>query len=206
MAGGREQGCWRHTILPHPISQAYSSVEAVWLNDRPVSELGLLAYLAGLHRVPVVLLTGDHWACREAQELIPGIETVAVKKGTSCFSAVSLTPQAAAAASAAGAVRALSLIGKVQPLELRGPAALKVRYTFAERATDAITAVPGARRLDERTVTVSHPSLADLRDNLGDLRASEMEAIRSSPTARCALSAHSRRRASTGMARAVRSA
>ena len=175
MAGGREKGCWRHTILPHPITYAYSAVEAVWLNDLLVGEAGLFAAFAGIHDVPVVLLTGDHWACIEAEELLPGIETVAVKKGTSYFSAISMTPQAAAEVSAAGAVRALGKIGKVKSLKIEGPATLKVRYQFAERATDAITAVADAKRLDERTVFATYPSLAELRDNLGNIRAPELD-------------------------------
>lgn len=175
MAGGREKGCWRHTLLPHPISFAYSSVEAVWLNDLLVGETGLVAAFAGIHGVPVALLTGDHWACLEAQDLIPGIETVAVKKGTSYYSAISMTPRAAAAASAQGALRALEKIGKTAPLILEKPVTMKVRYLFPERATDAIIAVPGAERIDERTVAVRHPDLTTLRDNLGALRAPEMD-------------------------------
>ena len=175
MAGGREKGCWRHTILPHPISYAYSSVEAVWLNDVLVGETGLFAAFAGAHGVPVVLLTGDYWAGLEAEELLPGIETVAVKKGTSYFSAVSMTPQAAAEASAAAALRALEKTGEVKPMAVEGTATLKVRYQFAERATDAASAVNGAQRVDERTVAVSYPSLAALRDDLGAIRAPETE-------------------------------
>ena len=175
MAGGREKGCWRHTILPHPITFHYSAVEAVWLNDRLVGEFGLFAAFAGIHDVPVVLVTGDHWACIEAQELVPGIETVAVKEGRSYFSAISMTPQAAADASASGALRALKKAGLVKPFKMVGPATLKVRYQFAERAADAVSAVPGAARVDERTVAVTYPSLAELRDNLGTLRAPELE-------------------------------
>ena len=175
MAGGREKGCWRHTVLPHPISYAYSAVEAVWLNDRIVGETGLFAAFAGIHDVPVVLLTGDHWACLEAEELIPGIETVAVKKGTSYFSAISMTPPAAADASAAGAVRALGKVDSIQPVKIEGPATLRVRYLFPERATDAMQAVAGAMRVDERTVAVTYPNLAALRDNLGTIRAPELE-------------------------------
>ena len=36
-------------------------------------------------------------------------------------------------------------------------------------------AVPGAERIDEHTVAVRHPDLTTLRDNMGTLRAPEME-------------------------------
>lgn len=173
MAGGRERGCWRHTMLPHPITYAYSSVEAAWLNGCLVGETGLFAAFAGLCGVPVVLLTGDHWACLEAEELLPGIETVAVKKGTGYYSAASMAPQAAARASAAGALRALDKAGSMQPWKIDGPATLQVRYQFAQRAADALAAVPGCQRMDERTVAVTYPTLAELQDNLGAIRAPE---------------------------------
>ncbi len=175
MAGNREKGCWRHSILPHPITRAYSAVEGIWLNDLLVGEIGIFVALAGIHNVPAVLNTGDYWACLEAEDLVPGIETVAVKKGTSHFSAISMTPQAAAEAAAEGAVRALGKIGVVKPLKIEGPVTLKVKYTFAERATDAMSTVAGAFRIDEQTVAATYPSIAAVRDNLGNLRAPEME-------------------------------
>ncbi len=175
MAGGREKGCWRHTILPHPITRAFSSVEGAWLNEYLVGEIGFAAAFAGIHRVPVVLVTGDYWGCLEAAELLPGIETVAVKTGLSYFSARSLTPQAAAEAAAAGAVRALEKVGRVKPFVLSGPVTLKVQYTFAERATAAMAAVAGAERIDEFTVAKTFPDMAALRDNFGNLRAPELE-------------------------------
>ena len=47
----------------------------MWLNDLMVGETGLFAAFAGIQRVPVVLLTGDDWACREAEALIAGGQT-----------------------------------------------------------------------------------------------------------------------------------
>lgn len=173
MAGGGERGCWRHTVLPHPITQAYSAVEGVWLNSTLVGEIGLVAAFAGIHSVPVVLVTGDHWACREAQELLGGVETVAVKRGTSYFAALSMHPAAAAKASAAAAVRSLDKIGVVRPLTIPGPVDFTVRYLFPERATDAVTVVRGAVRVDEKTVRKKFGSVAELPGSIGALRAPE---------------------------------
>ena len=175
MAGGREKGCWRHTGLPHPISRAYSSVAGVWLNDTLLGETGLLAAFAGIHEVPLVYLSGDRWACEEAEELIPGCCTVAVKEGTSYFSAISMTPEAAAEASALGAVRALESIDAVRPYKVSEPSTITVEYLFADRATDAVSAVSGAVRVDERTVSVTYPTLAELRDHQGFIRVPELD-------------------------------
>ena len=175
MAGGREKGCWRHTGLPHPISRAYSSVAGVWINDTLVGETGLLAAFAGIHDVPLVYLSGDRWACEEAEELIPGCNSIAVKEGTSYFSAISMTPEAAAEASAVGAVGALDTIESIKPYKVAEPTTITVEYLFPERATDAITAVAGAVRVDERTVSVTYPTVAELRDHQGFLRVPELE-------------------------------
>ena len=175
MAGGREKGCWRHTVLPHPITQAYSSIEGVWLNSTVVGEIGLEAAFAGIHSVPVVLVTGDHWACLEARDLLGDVETVAIKRGTSYFAAMSMHPADAARASAAGAVRALGKIGAVRPLTFSGPVDFTVRYLFPERATDAVTVVRGAVRVDEKTVRKRFGSVAELLLSMGALRAPETE-------------------------------
>ena len=38
------------------------------------------AYLAGHFGIPVLLVSGDDYACREAKEFIPDVEVVEVKK------------------------------------------------------------------------------------------------------------------------------
>jgi len=174
MAGGRERGCWRHTLLPHPISRAYSAIEEVRLNDRLVGEFELFAAFAGLHRVPVIMESGDYWAGLEAADFIPGIEVVEVKHGTSYESAISLTPQAAADAAADGAVHALRLIGQIPPVRIDGQVTIQVRYLFPERATDAMMAVADCRRIDERTVAVTYPDLRAFREHHGCIRAPEL--------------------------------
>jgi D-amino peptidase len=174
MAGGKEKGCWRHTVLPHSVSQAYSSLEATWINDWLVGEIGFVAAFAGIHGVPVTLVTGDWWACEEAREFLPEVETCAVKRGTSYFSAISMTPQAAARASAEAAVRALAKAKVVAPVRIEGPVTWRVRYLFPERAADAMAAVRGCERIDERTVCARFDSLAELRDSQGNIRAPEL--------------------------------
>lgn len=65
------------------MEHTYSSVayQNMWLNGRPVGEIGLDAAIAAEHGVPVVLVTGDDKACHEAEDWIPGVETCAVKIG-----------------------------------------------------------------------------------------------------------------------------
>lgn len=173
MAGGPDQGCWRHTLLPPPISQAYSSIAELRVNGVPIGEAGLFALFAGIRHVPVVYLSGDYWACEEIKRMIPGIETCAVKKGTNFYSAKSLHPLEAARQSAEAAVRALRLKGAAKPYEIDGSLEVQCRYTFANRAADAMKLVEGARRVDEYTVAAVYENALEFRKHLGCFRAPE---------------------------------
>ncbi len=175
MSGGVDKGCWRHTMLPPPITRAYSSVEEMRINGKTVGETALFALFSGLYNVPVVFLSGDYWACEEARLLIPHIETVETKKGLSFYSAISRHPVAVAEQSAERAFQALKLKNKIQPLIIDGPVNVEVKYTFAQRATDAIETIKNAVRVDERTVSVVYQDLHSFKDNLGCIRAPEDE-------------------------------
>ena len=50
------------------------------LNGTSVGEIGMEAAIGGDYGVPLVLMTGDSAGCREAEALVPGVRTVAVKE------------------------------------------------------------------------------------------------------------------------------
>ena len=66
-------------------------------------------------------------------------------------------------------------MNEIEPLRIEGPVTLKVRYLFAERANNAVSAVAGAQPLDQNTVAIGYGSLEELRDNLGNYRNPELE-------------------------------
>ena len=173
MSGGVDRGCWRHTMSPPPLSKAYSSIDTLWYNGRPVGETGMFAAFAGAHGVPVVYVSGDSWACKEAEALIPGVETCAVKEGKSFFSAVSLHPALAAERSAEAALRALHNPNGVKPVDFGSPFTVQVRFGFAHRAADAVQMIPGAVRVDETTVEMAYENVKDFAAHIGCLRAPE---------------------------------
>ncbi|MCK5759433.1 MAG: M55 family metallopeptidase [Clostridiales bacterium] len=92
------------------------------INGISIGELGELAMCAGVLGVKPILATGDKAMCIEAQQLLPGIETVSVKeglmpgKGDECtyeeynsrnIAAIHLAPQRARELIEEGAYRAL---------------------------------------------------------------------------------------------------
>lgn len=104
------------------LSHTMSGAIRRWtFNGIEVGETGLQALIAGYYGVPFVFAAGDEHLCREMQELCPGCVTVAVKQGTSLFSAVTLAPERARELIREGAERAAEAIDRVEPLTLESP-------------------------------------------------------------------------------------
>ena len=107
-------------------SQSFEMLE-IRINGVAVGEFGQLAMCASELGIPTIFGAGDEAFTKEAQQLVPGIETVAVKRGLmsgsgdECtaksygrrnLSAISLHPQAAAERIRPAAARALKRMGQ----------------------------------------------------------------------------------------------
>lgn len=140
---GTYLGHFDHTVTT-------ASVSEVRLNGTPVGEIGLYGAYAGLHGVPVTLITGDLAAVREARELFGDVPGVSVKEGYGRFSArvspTSVTrPQIREAAE-----RAVRYEGR--PWQLATP--LRTDIDFLRSAdADMAEMVPRATRTGARTVS-----------------------------------------------------
>lgn len=73
------------------------SVDDQVLNGRSLGELGINLLFVAYFGVPTVLVTGDAACCAEAKDLVPEIETVAVKEGLRRGAPADLTADAARA-------------------------------------------------------------------------------------------------------------
>ena len=134
-----------------PLCHTYSSrtVEYYRLNGEYIGEFGGRAYMAGHFGVPTTFLVGDDKACIEAEALVPGIVTVAVKQGMGIELATHLAPKAARAAIRKGARRACKAIGRVEPAVLSPPYELEVKVLDGQNVVGYVGR--GAEKLDERT-------------------------------------------------------
>jgi D-amino peptidase len=94
-------GVLSHSFMGHEI-------EDIWLDDRPVGEIGLLHAAAAALGVPVVLLSGDDSACAEMLAWDAGVTTVTVKHARDRFAAELLPVPEARAEIEATAKRALA--------------------------------------------------------------------------------------------------
>jgi D-amino peptidase len=134
------------------IDHTYTSrVYEARINGQPVGELALNAAMAGLHGVPVALVSGDQALAVEAKALLGStLETVVVKEAVGRFAARSLAPSVACQRIRAGAAAALKR--KHAPFTFKAPVRLEVDFVVTQMA-DMAELVPGSSRTGGRTVS-----------------------------------------------------
>ena len=96
-------------------------VAAIRLNGLLVGEFGIQAAMAGDFGMPMIMVSGDREACRQAKKLIPKIETAVVKYGTSERSAWCLPPAKTRQLISAKMENAVKNWKKIKPLAIKGP-------------------------------------------------------------------------------------
>jgi D-amino peptidase len=131
------------------------------IDDRPVGEIGIEAAYAGHFGVPVIAVSGDEAAVREAQELLGAVEGATVKWGVGRNRARCLSLPHAHQAIRNAVARALASIDRMRPFQPQLPAAVELTLYRSDMA-DAYAARPGVERLNARTVRRTVQSLLDI--------------------------------------------
>ena len=141
----------RDAILDHTYADR---IHEVRLNGKAVGELGLNAAFAGVHGVPVTLVSGDSSVAAEAKDLLgDGVATVVVKQAVSRHAAQSVAPAIACRMIREEVPRALQR--KHTPFTLPAPVTLEVDFAMTIHA-DMAELCPGAMRTAGRTVAYTH--------------------------------------------------
>ena len=144
-------------------TQSSKTVDYYKLNDHLIGEIAQFALFCGELGLPLIFLSGDEDACREAEELIPGITAVPVKKGLGRGSAISLSAPEAHRCIREGIRRAVEQYREdpIPPLHWNGPYVLEIRFFHTDDA-DARASQPGAERVDSQTVRFHSERIADV--------------------------------------------
>jgi len=153
---GTPEGCLCHTMS--------SAVRGYWVNDVSLGEMGLQALIAGHYDIPFVFASGDYWACREIEQLVPGCVTVAVKRGLSLHCARTHAPARARELIREGARRAMAAAASLAPFKLQSP--LRFRCEMKEPVYDNEQPPPGARVVDSHTIEIEARDVLDLFERL----------------------------------------
>ncbi|MCX4431013.1 MULTISPECIES: M55 family metallopeptidase [Streptomyces] len=141
-------GVLSHSFMGHEI-------EDMWLDGRPVGEIGLAHATAAAIGVPVAVLTGDDCACAEMAEWDASVTTVAVKNARNRFAA-DLRPAAEARTAIEDAVAASLSAQRPATVVPSGPSTLTVRWQSASVAS-TLLGIPGVTSTDTRTVQAQGP-------------------------------------------------
>ncbi|WP_331748829.1 M55 family metallopeptidase (plasmid) [Streptomyces sp. NBC_00984] len=136
-------GVLSHSFMGHEI-------EDMWLDGRPVGEIGLAHATAAAIGVPVTVLTGDDCACAEMTECDASVRTVAVKYARDRFAADLRPAEEAHAAIEKAVTFSLSTPPKTSAAPAT-PTTLRVRWQSASVAS-TLLGIPGVTSADSRTV------------------------------------------------------
>jgi D-amino peptidase len=108
------------------------------INGRPVGEIGFWALWAGLQRIPVILLTGDKAAGREASEL-RGAHFASVKEGMNRTRCKCFPKNAALKHLEKSSREAVENLKSVKPLQLPKKFVTDVSFSSEESAKAALS-------------------------------------------------------------------
>ncbi|MGD0094043.1 MAG: M55 family metallopeptidase [Planctomycetota bacterium] len=149
---GTAGACLHHTMS--------KGVQNWTFNGVSLGEAGVQAAIAGHYGVPFVFISGDVYACREMEQLVPGIVTAPVKVGLSRTSALHRTPQEACQIIRAGAQHAMKAIGGIKPFKLDSP--ILFREERVEPVFDEQKPPPFSRVLNAHTREIEAQDIPDL--------------------------------------------
>jgi D-amino peptidase len=149
---GTPDGFLSHTIRPFT---------ALSLGGEAVGEITVTAAPFGAAGVPVIYLTGDDATLRECDYFLPWTLKTSVKRASDRITLVSMmSREAATEAIERGAADSLGRMSACRPFALKTPIDVGVHFRSKEMA-DAAMLMPLSRRLDERTIGFTAPTLAD---------------------------------------------
>jgi len=114
-------------ILEHTMSSA--SIQNYWVNGQKVGEIAIDAAIVGERGKPVIMVSGDDKACREAEAFLPGVVTAEVKKGITWKGGMLLPPEKAYVLIKQKTKEAILKLPHLKPFVFEKPIRLRVELT-----------------------------------------------------------------------------
>jgi D-amino peptidase len=148
-------------FLPHAQSLDWADIS---VNGLSIGEMGIESCYAGYWNIPVIMMSGDRAACKEAEEQFPGIITAEVKHAITWDKAEGPSPDEAhkiIAKKVKEAVKKLKSGGSFTTYKPTLPMTVKIKFTSFQAAEKA-AARPGVERLDPYTVQAKVDQQCDI--------------------------------------------
>jgi len=133
-------------VMEHTIS---GRVHRLWVNGVERGEMGLSAFAAGRHGVPLVFVSSDDKGVAEAEDLVKGVGTVTTKFGMGRYMARLRHPSVVRPEIEAGAERAVGL--GLAPTLSEGLQSVRLELNRSEEI-DFSSQLPGWNRVDAYTI------------------------------------------------------
>jgi len=145
----------------NPLAHTMNHEKAAYvkINGKLASEFTMNALVAAYYGVPVVFLSGDKMLCEKSKELVPNMETLAVKSGEG-GATFNMQPEYACECIKNGVKEGLK---KINECKIGSPKNLKMEIRFKEHK-DANRAryYPGVKLVDGYTVEYAAKDIEDL--------------------------------------------
>ena len=145
----------------NPLSHTMNHEKAAYvkINGEIASEYTMNTYVAAYYGVPVVFLSGDKMLCEKSKDLVPSIETVAVKKGEG-NATFNMNPEYACECIKTGVKEGLK---KIKQCKIQSPKEFELEIRFTEhKDANRATYYPGVSRVDDYTVKYVAKDIQDL--------------------------------------------
>ncbi|UCE91319.1 MAG: M55 family metallopeptidase [Methanobacteriota archaeon] len=143
--------------IGHTYTYAFAKLR---LNGVLLGESGLSAAIAGHFGVPVVMVSGDLHAVKQAQALMPKIVGVPTKEGIGLYGVKTLNPRKACEDIRSGAEEAMRRVGEMKPYVVDAPVTMEVDFTrtiMAQRCAQ----MPMVERTDDKSVKYQAKDVVD---------------------------------------------
>lgn len=144
-------------VLEHALM---GGIHRFWINGNEAGEIAASAGVAGAYGIPLVFVSSDEAGCKEAEQLIPGVQTFATKTGLGKVMAHLKHPSVTGPGIEAAAKQALQAASEVKPFVYDGPVTMRVELHTTD-LTDLAATLEGVKRIDGYTVEFSRPSFLE---------------------------------------------
>lgn len=148
----------RGAVLEHSMSSA--RIQNYWINGMPAGEIAIDSGIAGDFNKPVIMVTGDDYACREAKKLLPWTVTCEVKKSTALYGVMISPMKQAYALLAEKTKEAYGKLKSMKPLVYDKPITFRVEVV-ERNAVPNPYAKPYLKIIDGRTYEVTADTMEE---------------------------------------------
>lgn len=145
-------------VLEHTFSSI--NIQNMYVNNTKVGEIAVDAAILGEKGIPVIMVSGDDKACKEAKNFLPGVVTAEVKRGLDIEAAVLMPINKAHQLIHDKTVEAVNNFKNLKPFVFEAPIELKVELT-ERKALPSSVGKPYLKHIDGRTYSVSGKSVEE---------------------------------------------